>query len=229
MSRTERLLELLQILRQHRYPVTGPTLAAELGISLRSVYRDIATLQAQGARIDGAAGLGYLLKPGYMLPPLMFSPEEIEALVLGMRWVADKTDNKLAEAARAALGKIASVLPHELREQLHASALLIGPSEKNPTSNVDLTAIRQAIRKEHKLNISYKDLKENETQRIIWPLALGFFDRLRVIVAWCELRQGFRHFRTDRIISLYPTEEFFPLNRQALLQEWRDSEGIPLQ
>src|ERR1700752_131103 len=106
MSRAERLLELMQMLRRHRRPVSGAQLAQELGISLRTLYRDIASLQAQGATIDGAPGIGYVLRPGFVLPPLMLAPEEIEALVLGTRWVADRADRRLADAARNALAKI---------------------------------------------------------------------------------------------------------------------------
>src|SRR4051812_27083015 len=118
MSRAERLLTLMQALRLRRFPVTGLELASELGISLRTLYRDIASLQAQGARIDGEPGLGYLLRPGFMLPPMMFSEEEIEALVLGSRWVAERADSTLSAAARHALAKIASVLPAELQNRL---------------------------------------------------------------------------------------------------------------
>lgn len=118
MSRTERLLELMQILRRHRYPVAGHALAQEMNISMRTLYRDIATLQQQGAEIVGEAGVGYVLRPGFMLPPMMFSQQEIEALVLGMRWVGRRGDSQLAEAAKNALVKIADVLPAALRDEL---------------------------------------------------------------------------------------------------------------
>ena len=126
MSRAERLLELMQCLRRHRYPVGGAALASELGISVRTLYRDIAALQAQGARIDGEPGVGYVLRPGFMLPPLMFSEDEIEALVLGSRWVADRADDPLGRAARNALAKIAAVLPTDLRKSLHRSCAGLG-------------------------------------------------------------------------------------------------------
>src|SRR5215813_4296834 len=129
MSRAQRLLDLIQLLRRHRFPVSGAALAQELGVSLRTLYRDIETLNAQGARIDGEAGIGYVLRPGFMLPPLMFSEEEIEALVLGSRWVAERADGPLGNAARNALAKIAAVLPDDLKESLDASNLLIGPGE----------------------------------------------------------------------------------------------------
>lgn len=226
MSRAERLLHLLQVLRRHRYPAPGAVLAAELGVSLRTLYRDIASLQAQGATIVGEAGLGYVLRPGFVLPPLMFSLDEIEALVLGSRWVADRADTPLAAAARSALVKVAAVLPAELRAELDAAALLVGPGEIVAAGNAELAVIRQAIRRERKLQICYSDGKADASERTIWPFALAFFDRVRVVVAWCELRQAFRHFRTDRISALALSESRYPQRRQALLQAWRQSEGI---
>ncbi len=229
MSRTQRLLDLIQILRRRRYPVTGAALAAELGISLRTLYRDIGTLQEQGAHIDGEPGLGYILRPGFMLPPLMFSEEEIEALVLGSRWVVDRGDARLGSAAQNALAKIAAVLPSDLRDALDASTLLVGPGEPILAGDLKLPVIRQAIRSEHKLDITYRDLKGAESTRTVWPFALGFFDHVRVVVAWCELRQTFRHFRADRISALAISEQRYPRRRQALLTEWREIEGIPPQ
>ncbi len=201
-------------------------LAAELGVSLRTLYRDIGALQAQGAGIDGEAGVGYILRPGFMLPPLMFSEDEIEALVLGSRWVADRGDARLGAAARNALAKIAAVLPADLRDELDASALLVGPGAAIAAGDAELAAIREAIRGERKLAIAYLDRDAVETRRTIWPFALGFFDRARVVVAWCELRQAFRHFRTDRIAALTATGSRYPRRRQALLKAWREIEGI---
>ena len=226
MSRSERLLELLQVLRRHRRPVSGRVLAQELAVSIRTLYRDIATLQAQGAPIQGEAGVGYVLQPGFMLPPLMFSEDEIEALVLGSRWVADRADDRLAAAARNALAKIAAVLPADLRQELDTSALLVGPGACIIADTVDLAVIRTAIRSERKLILSYQDKGGDVSRRTIWPFALGFFDRVRVAVAWCELRQDFRHFRTDRMSDLSATDMRYPRRRQALLKEWRETEGI---
>jgi len=229
VSRSERLLDLLQTLRRHRQPVSGRNLAEELGISIRTLYRDIATLQAQGAAIEGEPGLGYVLRPGFMLPPLMFSEDEIEALVLGSRWVADRADDRLGMAARNALAKIAAVLPADLRDDLEASTLLVGPGEPLTADLVDLAVIRKAIRSERKLGITYQDAKAAISERVVWPFALGFFDRVRVVVAWCEVRQGFRHFRTDRMSRLAPTDIRYPRRRQSLLKEWREIEGVPPQ
>jgi predicted DNA-binding transcriptional regulator YafY len=225
MSRARRLLELLEILRRHRYPVTGAALAAELGISQRSLYRDIATLQSQGARIDGAPGLGYLLKPGFTLPPLMFSEDEIEALSLGAQWVAERTDEGLAGAARNALAKIAAVLPPRLRGDLDASTLMVVPSQQPAGGSFGL-ALRLAIRNEAKIRIGYRDAGERMSERVVWPFAFAYFDQTRVVVAWCELRQGFRHFRADRIASLETLPERYPRGRQALMEAWRKQEGI---
>ncbi len=233
MSRAERLLDLIQMLRRHRRPVSGRSLAAELGISLRTLYRDIASLQAQGARIDGEPGVGYLLRPGFLLPPLMFSDEEIEALVLGSRWVVQRGDIRLAAAARDALARIAAVLPPDLRDLVDQSTLLVGPGRSTigpglpiAAGDAEVAVIRQAIRRERKLEIRYSAGTGPETARTIWPFALGYFDGARVVAAWCELRQGFRHFRTDRIAALTATETRYPRRRPALLKEWKAAEGI---
>jgi predicted DNA-binding transcriptional regulator YafY len=226
MSRAQRLLDLIQLLRGYRRPVSGAVLAETLGTSLRTLYRDIETLKAQGAHIDGEPGLGYVLRPGFMLPPLMFSEEEIEAIVLGSRWVAERTDAALSRAARSALAKIAAVLPSDLKAGLDASGLLIGPGHTIATGGAELPLIRSAIRSEHKLRISYLDRDGRRSRRVVWPFALGFFDRVRIVVAWCELREGFRHFRTDRIASVQTLDKRYPRRRQVLLKEWRAREGI---
>lgn len=227
MSRSERLLDLLQLLRRHRQPLSGAVIAADMGISLRTLYRDIATLQSQGASIDGAPGLGYVLKPGFTLPPLMFSADEVEALALGSRWVVQRGDSRLAAAARDALAKIAAVLPAGLRHELDTSALIVAPGEPIAAGDAEVAAIREAIRREHKLDIRYRDGAGLDSSRAIWPFALGFFDRARVVVAWCELRESIRHFRTDRIIDMAARGERYPRRRQALLKDWREKEGVP--
>jgi predicted DNA-binding transcriptional regulator YafY len=226
VSRSERLLSLLQVLRRHRRPVSGQALADEMGISIRTLYRDIATLQGQGALIEGEPGLGYVLRPGFMLPPLMFSEEEIEAIVLGMRWVTERGDHPLRSAGRNALSKISSVLPDDLRRSADSSALIIGPSDADLTTAIDLAEVRQAIRSEHKLDISYADGSGTHSRRLIWPFALGFFDRVRIILGWCELRQDYRHFRADRIVGMTLTGVRYPRRRHALLKAWQEKEGI---
>ena len=225
MSRTQRLLDLIQVLRRHRHPVSGAALAEATGVSLRTLYRDIDTLKAEGAHIDGEAGVGYVLRPGFMLPPLMFSEEEIEALVLGSRWVHQRADRALADAAANVLAKIGAVLPKDLREALDDSGLLIAPGEPIAAGDAQLPKIRLAIRTERKLGISYRDKEGAASRRTIWPFAVGFFEKVRVVVAWCELRQDFRHFRTDRIATLNVSERRYPRWRQAMLKEWREREA----
>ncbi|WP_298013714.1 YafY family protein [uncultured Castellaniella sp.] len=227
MSRSERLLELMQCLRRHRFPVTGAALAAELRISLRTLYRDIASLRAQGAHIEGEPGIGYVLRPGFLLPPLMFSAQELDALMLGARWVSQRTDRELARDAQNALAKIAAVLPADLRRSLDDEALLVGPEYAPSDEQARLPILRKAMRQQRKLLIGYRDLKGNESRRIVWPFALGFFDHVRMLAAWCEQRQALRHFRVDRIMALSVLDERYPVPRPVLLRQWREQEGIP--
>ena len=161
-----------------------------------------------------------------MLPPLMFSEEEIEALVLGSRWVAERGDTHLAQAARNALQKIAAVLPEDLRQSLDTNTLLVGPDAKAPDIDTALPLLRSAIRNERKILLNYRDGQGKVSQRMIWPFALGFFEHIRILIAWCEMRQEIRHFRTDRIVSFEVYEIRYPRRRQALLKEWRALEGI---
>lgn len=220
MSRATRLLQLLEILRSYRHPVTADVLANQLCISRRSLYRDIASLRTQGAHIEGEPGLGYLLKPGFMLPPLMFSEEEIEALVLGTRWVALQADPELAQAAQQALNRIRATLPTHLRLAVETSGLLVPPpfiAVPEPWQS----ALRKAIRNEEKIKLDYRDAHGQVSQRTVWPFAMAFFQDSRVLAAWCELRQDFRHFRANRVANLTATGEPYPSRRHTLMQRWR--------
>lgn len=221
MARSERLLTLLQTLRRYRRPVSGAALAEETGVSLRTLYRDIASLQSQGAMIEGEAGIGYVLRPGFMLPPMMFSQDEIEALVLGSRWVARAAEPRLAAAGADAMAKIAAVLPDDMRQEVDSATLLVGPRRKGE-DKADLSAIRKAIRSERILEINYSDEHGAVSTRRVWPFALGYFEHVRVMIAWCELRTDFRHFRTDRIIDMAQQEVRYPRRRAVLLKEWRE-------
>ena len=229
MSRAERLLSLLESLRRRRYAVSGRALADELGVSLRTIYRDIAALQAQGALIEGEAGVGFVLRPGYTVPPLMFTPEEIEAMVLGTRWVVDRADERLAMAGRNALSKIRAVVPAHIRERLETNTLLV-PTQPRPVVDGKLVeSVRRAIGEQTKVALTYKDLEDRLTERTIWPFALAFYDQVLIVMAWCELRQDFRHFRADRIESWNNTGVNYPRGRLKLLRDWQAKEGIPLQ
>ncbi len=221
MSRSERLLQLLQVLRRYRRPVSGRALADELGVSIRTLYRDIASLQAQGAMIEGEPGIGYVMKPGFMLPPIMFRSEELDALVLGMRWVADRCDKTLSSGALGALAKIAAVLPSELRRELDESSLLVGAPLKRPTQIIAPDLLRAAVRAERKLEMTYEHAQGVRSRRVVWPFALVYFDQARVLMCWCELRGDFRNFRSDRIVHLEQMEQRYPKRRSTLLREWR--------
>jgi len=222
MARSGRLLTLMQSLRRRRRPVSAATLAEELGVSPRTVYRDIATLIAQGAPIEGEAGLGYVLRAGFFLPPLMFDAEETDALMLGLRLAAGRGDPALAEAAENALAKIAAVLPSPQQEAAEDSGLVVA---RHSGAGAPLAAIRQALREERKLRLSYSDKKASTTERVVWPVVIGFFEASEVLAAWCELRNDFRHFRLDRIASATILPERMPQRRRVLLAEWRALQG----
>lgn len=224
MSRSARLLDLMQALRRRRRPVPAADLADELGVALRTIYRDIVTLTAQGAPIEGEAGLGYVLKPGFFLPPLMFGEDEIDALILGLRLVSQRGDAELGRAAEDALAKIAAVLPPEMDDATATSGLLAGPGGTGGTPQ--LAVIRHAIRAEEKLRLRYTDKKGAASERTIWPIALGFFEAAEVLAAWCEMRRDFRHFRLDRIKSAEPSGLRYPKRRRILLADWRAQEDI---
>jgi predicted DNA-binding transcriptional regulator YafY len=226
MSRASRLLDLIELLRRHRRPVQGAVLAEELGISIRTLYRDIATLQAQGADIEGEPGVGYVLKPGFLLPPLMLSVDEIEALSLGVRWVAAQTDERLASAAEGAIAKLAAVLPEDIAGILQTSGLFV-PTRRPPLPAViDLAQLRAAIRSEQKLVIDYADAAGAITERTVWPIGLAFFEQTRILIAWCELRADFRSFRADRMRGITLLSERYPKRRRTLMAEWKRNEGI---
>ncbi len=227
MAKAARLLALVQILRRHRRPVVAATLARELDVSERTIYRDIDALRAQGADIAGEAGLGYVLKPGFLLPPLMFSDQEIEALVLGIRLAREHGDAALAAAARDALAKVAHVLPADLRDMAEDIGLLAGPAPVGPAPLIDPAVLRDAIRRERKATIVYTDAKGTTTKRMIWPLAIGYFRDVRVAIAWCEMKGDFRHFRVDRIAEIAIDRARYPKSRRALLRAWRASQNIP--
>ena len=227
MSKTVRLFRLMDALRARRLPVTAAQLAAQLSVSVRPVYRDIQTLAELGARIDGDAGVGYVLRAGFFLPPLMFGEEEIEALVLGARWVQGQGDAELARAAETVLAKIATAAPRDLRDRM-ADTGLFAPRRSAPAPGVQhLAPLRAAIRRERKLHIHYADATGAGTERVIWPVALGYFEGARVVAAWCELRADFRHFRIDRIAALQVMEAPLPRPRRELLKRWGEHIGRP--
>jgi len=229
MSRADRLLRLVQLLRRYRAPVSAAVLAQELDVSVRSIYRDVETLRAQGAGIEGEAGLGYVLKPGFLLPPLMFSDEELEAVTLGLRLTAEHGDAALERAAGEVVAKLRAVLPKDLQALLSGTGLLAGPARARPRETIDLGEVRRALRFERKVRLEYTDQRGSVSSRVVWPVALGFFERSRVLVAWCETRDDFRSFRVDRIARFTTLGTGFPKSRASLLRAWRERERIPAQ
>jgi predicted DNA-binding transcriptional regulator YafY len=222
MRRAERLLQLIQILRRHRRPVTGEAMARELDVSIRTVYRDIAALIGDRVPIRGEAGIGYVLGEGFDLPPLMFTPDELEAVMLGLRWVTKRGDADLTRAARDAVAKIGTVLPDKLKPFLFDAALLVPPQFRLAEDRVDVARLRSAIREGRKVALTYRAEDGRETARLIWPIAVAYFDAQRLIIAWCELRQAFRTFRTDRMLNIAVQAEKYPGRRKALLKQWQE-------
>ncbi|HEX7776903.1 MAG TPA: YafY family protein [Parvibaculum sp.] len=211
MRRADRLFDIIEFLRRHKRVVTAAELAGELEVSMRTIYRDIADLQASRVPIEGEAGLGYMLRSGYELPPLMFSEDEIEALVFGARMVRAWGDASFTQAADAALAKIRAVLPARLNEVAEASRISVAKSRTHDKAeyNVHLTPIRRAIRDHRRLRFDYVALGGELTTRTVRPLGLAFFGPFWMLASWCELRRDFRTFRIERIATLKVTDETF--------------------
>jgi predicted DNA-binding transcriptional regulator YafY len=222
MRRADRLLRVIQLLRRYRRPVTGQVMAEELEISLRTLYRDIADLITDGVPIRGEAGVGYVLGEGYDLPPLMFKADELEAVMLGLRWVAKRGDPDLARAAMDTAAKIGTVLPANLKPFLYDSSLIAYPFGLKNEDRIDVAALRKAIREQNKVHIQYRVEDGTESRRIIWPIGISYLDAQRLIIAWCELRQGFRSFRTDRVIISEVLLDKYKERRKVLLSRWQD-------
>jgi predicted DNA-binding transcriptional regulator YafY len=220
VRRADRLFQIIQILRRSTRPVTGATLAAELEVSTRTVYRDIADLMAQRVPITGAAGFGYLLAAGYDMPPLMLTPAELEAVVLGAQWVAERGDQLLSPAARDVLAKIATAVPAHLRPFIAEPSTCTEPPFNDMEEVVETASLRDAIRKRLKLRLLYCAENGERTERVVWPIVLGYSDTKRVLIAWCEVRQSFRHFRTDRMQSAELLEQPIGEPRGPLLRRW---------
>lgn len=222
MRRTERLFQIIQILRRSRGPVTGRALAEELEIAPRTLYRDMAELMAQRVPVRGEAGTGYVLDQGYDLPPLMLTADELEAALLGAAWVARRGDAALARSARDLVAKLGAVIPQDLRPLLLDDSLRpVSFAATPPSDALDMAPLRQAIRHRRKVDITYADGKGAISQRRIWPIFIAYMEEVRVVASWCELRSDFRHFRTDRIKALTLTDQPLPGRRAELLARWQ--------
>jgi predicted DNA-binding transcriptional regulator YafY len=222
MRRAERLFQIIQILRRsRRRPITATDIASELETSLRTVYRDISQLLAERVPIRGEAGIGYVLEDGFDMPPLMLTADEIEAAMLGAQWVMSRGDVALARAARDLVAKISAVVPAHLKP-LAIDSTLVSPSWRRiQTDSIDMVRLRASIHAQTKVAIAYRDDKERETRRTVWPFAVSYWDRVRVIVAWCELRQDFRSFRTDRVATAEFLSDRYPTPRTRLTAQWK--------
>lgn len=226
MARSDRLIALTQALRRHRFPVTAAALAHETGVSERTIYRDIASLVASGVPVRGEAGVGYVLEGGFDLPPLMLTAEECEALMLGARFVRERGDEGLVRVIDDAMAKIEAVLPEEIRLALRESSLFAPAFGAPPAVTISEQALRRAIRENRKVCLHYRDLSGRESHRTIWPVLLGYFERTRGLMAWCELRGDFRHFRTDRMQAIEVLDAHPPRRRAMLLKEWERSMAL---
>jgi predicted DNA-binding transcriptional regulator YafY len=221
MRRADRLFQIIQVLRRSTQPVTAGQLAAELEVSQRSVYRDVADLIGQKVPIRGEAGIGYVLDRDFDMPPLMLTPEELEAAVLGAQWVADRGDAVLAGAARDLISKIAAVVPERLRPFITEPSIGAPPSQAAAVDGLDIVQTRSWIRSGRKIRIRYRDEQSRQTERTIWPTIIGYAETVRLLAAWCELRQDFRHFRTDRIVAAEFLEEPYGCRPRELRARWR--------
>ena len=221
MRRADRLFRIIQILRRSRGPISSSQLAEELEVSQRSVYRDIADLIGQRVPIRGEAGIGYVLDREFDMPPLMLTPDELEAAVLGAQWVADRGDAVLSRAARDLISKIASVVPERLRPFIVEPSIGVPTGQALAADGLDIALTRTWIRSGQKIRVRYRDAQSRETERKIWPTIIGYTDTVRLLAAWCELRQGFRHFRTDRILAAEFLEEPSGYRPRELRARWR--------
>ena len=228
MRRADRLFQIIQFLRTRRV-TTAHWLAGRLEVSERTIYRDIKDLILSGVNIEGEAGIGYVVRSGFDLPPLMFNKEEISALTLGARIVESWADPALATAAQLALSKIETALPDELKDSTEQTRLFAPMTQICPDVASKMAQVRVAADNRNKLLIDYSDVKQQVTQRTIWPLGLFFWGAVWTIGSWCELRQAFRIFRLDRIRNISVLNDYF-LNEKGktledLIEHERKSHG----
>ncbi len=225
MRRADRLFEIIQLLRRMKL-ARARDLAEKLEVSERTIYRDIRDLMASGVPVEGEAGVGYILRGGYDLPPLMFDKQEIEALVLGVRIVETWADAELAEAAGNVIAKVEAVIPERLRRHIAETVLLAPPDHYAVPLSIDPGELRRAVNGRLKVRFHYRDLKDRGSERTVRPLALAFYGPIWLLASWCELRQDFRSFRFDRISELTILDETFPAERGKTIQDFlkRDTE-----
>jgi predicted DNA-binding transcriptional regulator YafY len=223
MRRADRLFQIIQILRRARTPATADAIADELETSKRTVYRDIAALIGQRVPIRGEAGVGYVLEQGFDLPPLMLTPDEIEAAVLGAKWVAGHADPALGKAAEDLMAKILAAVPDRLRPYILEPSGGVPSAKAIPQDGLDASELRAWIHAGRKVAIRYRDEQGNETERTVWPVAIGYLQNVRMMAGWCELRRDFRHFRLDRVQDAQFLQERYPERPKVLKARWKKS------
>jgi len=227
MRRADRLFELIQILRRARTTLTAAQLAERLEVTPRTVYRDMAALIAMRVPVEGAAGVGYIMRPGYDLPPLMFDHEEIEAIVVGLELLRRTGDKGLQAAAKRVTAKIADVLPDPREADMADGRFVVSRFGAPDPGAADMGMLRAAVRGDRQLAIDYRDEKGDASHRTVLPLAVIYYTEVTVLAAWCELRQGFRHFRADRIITCQETGETFSDRAEDLRRVWNEQLIMP--
>ena len=220
MRRGDRLFEIIEILRSARGPISAEAIGQTLDVTKRTVYRDIAALMAQRVPIRGEAGIGYVLEHGFHMPPLMLTTDEVEAAVLGAQWVQTRGEPELAKAAAGLIAKIEAVAPDSAQPSFVAPVTSVAPVTP-PDEALSAADIRTAIRHRLKIRLRYVDTEGAETSRVIWPILIGYRDAGRIIAAWCELRDGFRYFRTERITRAEVLTDKIPRRLDLLRSEWR--------
>ncbi|TXN19558.1 YafY family protein [Methylobacterium sp. WL9] len=225
MRRADRLFEIIQVLRRASGPLTADRIAAELETSKRTIYRDIDALVAQRVPIRGEAGVGYVLERGFDLPPLMLTTDEVEAVALGAQWVVAHADAGLARAALGVLAKIAAIVPEDLRPVIDDPAVGTPPSRHRDDDHVDVARLRIWCREGRKLAIGYVDETGAASERVIRPFMVGYVATVRVVMAWCELRQHFRVFRPDRLGTVAFLDERYPERSVTLRRRWLATRG----
>lgn len=227
MSRPTRLFEIIQLLRAAGGPLTAAAMAERLEVATRTVYRDIAALQAMRVPIEGEAGIGYVMRPGFDLPPLMFTAEEVEAITVGLALLGRTGDAGLLTAAADAGDKIAAVLAGAGAEPMRAAPLYASDWHAVPSAGVDLRRLRKAIREAEILRIDYADAAGRQTRRTVKPLAVLYYTESVVLATWCALRDDFRHFRVDRIARCHATGDRFVEDSAALRADWLAAHHLP--
>lgn len=226
MSRTIRMFEIIQILRHANKPMTAEQIADILEVSKRTAYRDIATLKSMRVPIDGEAGIGYIMRPGFELPPLHFTSTEIEAVIVGLSLLKRTGDIGLQHAAEQVVNKIHQVMPEADNLDITASQLQVSSWKSAPESSEIISLLRRSIRETQCLKINYENQQGQKSQRTIKPLGIIYYIEVVLLAAWCDLRQDFRHFRVDRISTAKPTTQQFKAEAEALRKKWHTTHPL---